>query len=54
MYQAPTYHHLLQADDLHFDEWFAIVASAALMAVLVAFGAGIEMGSLLGDPNLAP
>ncbi len=55
MYQAHIHHgHTLHLGRLHFDEWIALIGTAALIAAFVVGVIGFEASALMVDPNLAP
>ncbi len=48
------YEHTLHFGQLHFDEWIALIGTAALIAAFVVGVIGFEASALMVDPNLAP
>ncbi len=55
MYQEHIHHeHTLHFGRLHFDEWIALIGTAALIAAFVIGVIGFEVSALMVDPNLAP
>ena len=46
--------HTLHFAQLHFDEWIALIGTAALVAALVVGAIGFDVSGLIIDPNIAP
>ena len=55
MDHVDTHHqHMLHFGQLHFDEWIALIGTAALIAAFVVGVIGFDVSALMVDPNLAP
>ncbi len=50
----PHHVHTLYFAQLHFDEWIALIGTAALIAAFAVGVIGFDVSALMVDPNLAP